>query len=133
MLAALLGLPVVTIVSVLEIGDGKLTAQRQIEGMAEKLTVSLPAVLSAEKGLNEPRYPSLKGIMAAKRAPIAEVDVASLGVDAAILGEAGAAFELASIEMPPARGEGTIVEAGDDPAAAAHQLADWLKNHAKVI
>ena len=133
MLAALLGVPIVTQVGALEVGDGELTAQRQIEGMGEKVTVSMPAVLSAEKGLNEPRYPSLKGIMAAKRAPINEVDMSSLGVDEAILGEGGAAFELAKIEMPPARGEGTIVEAGDDPAAAAAQLADWLKNHAKAI
>jgi electron transfer flavoprotein beta subunit len=133
MLAAMLGWPLVTDVGKLELGDGSLTAQRQIEGMAEIVKCTLPAVVSAEKGLNEPRYPSLKGIMAAKRAQIEEVPLEGLGVDAAILGEAGAAFELTGIEMPPARGKGVIIESGDDPAAAAKQLADWLKNHAKVI
>ncbi len=133
MLAALLGWPLVTVVDKLEWSGGSFTAQRQIEGMGEIVKASLPAVVSAEKGLNEPRYPSLKGIMAAKRTQIDEVAPADLGVDAAILGEAGAALELVAIEMPAERGEGITVEAGDDPEAAARQLADWLKNHAKVI
>ncbi|HUX07956.1 MAG TPA: electron transfer flavoprotein subunit beta/FixA family protein [Acidobacteriota bacterium] len=133
MLAGLLGWPLVTVVGKLELGDGSFTAQHQIEGMGEVVKASLPAVISAEKGLNEPRYPSLKGIMAAKRAQIEEISPAELGVDAAILGEDGAALELVGIEMPPERGEGITVDAGDDPASAARQLADWLKNHAKVI
>lgn len=133
MLAVLLDLPAVTTVRKLELSDGSLTAHRQIEGMAEVVTVKLPAVLSAEKGLNEPRYPSLKGIMAAKRAPIEEISPSDLGVDTAILGDAGAACELAGIEMPAERAKGEIVEAGDDPAAAAAKLVDWLKNHARVI
>ena len=133
MLAVLLDLPVVTTVGKLEITGGGLTAHRQIEGMTEVVEAALPCVISAEKGLNEPRYPSLKGIMAAKRAPIEEISPADLNIDHGILGEEGAAMELAGIEMPPLRGEGIIVEAGDDPAGAAAKLVDWLKNQAKVI
>ena len=133
MLAALLGLPVVTTVTKLEIGGSGFTAHRQVEGMTEVLMHNLPAVISAEKGLNEPRYPSLKGIMTAKRATIEEISPSELDVDASNLGVEGAAMELESIEMPPPRGEGIIVDAGDDPEGAAAKLADWLKNHAKVI
>lgn len=133
MLAALLGLPVVGTVGKLEFGDGVFTAHRQIEGMTEVITAALPAVISAEKGLNEPRYPSLKGIMKAKRAEIREISPAELDVDPSILGAGGGALELVGIELPPPRGKGTVVEAGDNPAAAAAQLVDWLKNHAKVI
>jgi electron transfer flavoprotein beta subunit len=133
MLASLLGWPLVTLVGKLELGEGSFAALRQIEGMGELVKGKLPAVISAEKGLNEPRYPSLKGIMAAKRAQIEEISPGALGVSPSILGESGAALELVGIEMPPARGKGTLIEAGDDPVAAAKQLADWLKNHAKVI
>ena len=133
MLAVLLGLPVVTTVGKLEIAGGALTAHRQIEGKTEVIEAALPAVVSAEKGLNEPRYPSLKGIMAAKRAQIEEIPPADLDVDPGMLAEEGAAMELTGIEMPPPRGEGVIVEAGDDPAGAAAKLVDWLKNQAKVI
>jgi electron transfer flavoprotein beta subunit len=133
MLAAVLGLPVATTVGKLEVSGGELKAQRQIEGMAEVVSAKLPAVLSAEKGLNEPRYPSLKGIMAAKRAPIEEISPAALGVDASILGSRGAAFELVGIEIPPSRTKGEIIDAGDDPAGAAAKLVEWLKSHAKVI
>ena len=133
MLATLLGLPVVTMVTKLEIGNSGFMAHRQIEGMTEVQKYKLPAVISAEKGLNEPRYPSLKGIMAAKRATIEEISLSELEVNASILGVDGAALELESVEMPPPRGEGIIIEAGDDPEGAATQLADWLKNHAKVI
>ena len=133
MLSVLLGLPVVTTVHKLEFDDGMVTAHRQIEGMTEVNKLRPPAVISAEKGLNEPRYPSLKGIMAAKRAPIEEIAQSDLGVDASILGEEGAALELVEMEMPPARIKGEVIEAGDDPASAAAKLVGWLKDVAKVI
>ncbi len=70
MVAELLGLPCVTAVSHLEIADGKGVAEREIEGGVEVCEFPLPAVLTVDKGLNEPRYPALKGIMAAKKKPI---------------------------------------------------------------
>lgn len=133
MLAVLLGLPFVTTVTRMEIEGNTATVQRQIEGKTEVVTIPLPAVISVDKGLNEPRYPTLKGIMASKKAAIEDVPVAGLGVDSALLGEAGAALELISIELPPAKSEGTIIQVGDDPDGAARQFVEWLKNEAKVI
>ena len=59
-----------TQIAKLEVGDGKVTAHREVEGATETVESPLPVVLAAEKGLNEPRYPSLKGIMAAKKKPV---------------------------------------------------------------
>ena len=75
MLAELLDLPQVTVAVKIEIGDGKATVEREIEGARETWTTSLPAVISAQKGLNEPRYAALKGIMAAKKKPLTVVDL----------------------------------------------------------
>lgn len=133
MLAVMLGLPFVTSAARMEIDGGVATVHRQIEGKTEVVTVGLPAVISVDKGLNEPRYPTLKGIMASKKAAIEEVSATGLGVDGALLGDAGAALELVRIELPPAKSEGTIIQIGDDPDGAAQQFVDWLKNEAKVI
>src|SRR5437763_8945328 len=70
MVAELLGLPSVSAVAHLELAGGKGTAEREIEGGIEVVEFTLPAVLTADKGLNEPRYPALKGIMAAKKKPL---------------------------------------------------------------
>jgi electron transfer flavoprotein beta subunit len=72
MVAEMLGWPSASVVVKLEIADGKVTAEREIEGGHEKVTMKLPCVITAQKGLNEPRYPSLKGIMQAKSKPIEE-------------------------------------------------------------
>jgi electron transfer flavoprotein beta subunit len=133
MLAAMLGMPVVSSISSLEIADGKAKASRQIEGKTEVVEVELPAVISFDKGVNEPRYPKLKGIMKAKKAKIEELEVADLDIDQDIIGSAGSQLELESLELPPAKGEGIKVEVGDDPEAAAQQLVDWLKNEVKIL
>lgn len=133
MLATRLNLPMLPTVDKLEIADGKARGYRSIEGKTEVFEITLPAVISVDKGLNEPRYPKLKGIMAAKRAKIEELSASELGVDSSILGEDGSQFELLSIELPPERGEGKIIEVGDEPDAAVDQLVQWLKNEAKVI
>ena len=73
-------LPHVGSVIKMEVGEGKVTAHREIEGAHEVVECALPAVFTAQKGLNEPRYASLKGIMAAKKKPIAEKKLAELGV-----------------------------------------------------
>jgi electron transfer flavoprotein beta subunit len=133
MLSVMLGLPVVTSVSSLEISDDSLKATRQIEGKAEVVKVSMPAVVSLDKGVNEPRYPKLKGIMKAKKAKIEEIDPASLDIDQSIIGSEGSQVTIESIELPPSKGAGVKVEVGDDPQAAAEQLVEWLKNEAKVL
>ncbi len=129
MLAELLGLPHVANVTKLEIGDGSLEAGREVEGGREMVTCPLPAVVTCQKGLNEPRYAALKGIMAAKRKPVDKVEVASLGIQEG----AEPFYGVRSLELPPAKEAGTIIQGEDDPAAAAAQLVKLLRDEAKAI
>ena len=120
MVAELLGLPCVTCVSHLDLADGKGTAQREVEGGLEEVEFPLPAVLTTEKGLNEPRYPALKGIMAAKKKPL-EVKPAALGAPG---------LEVLAMTLPPERKEGRIVGEG---VAAVPELVRLLREEAKVL
>ncbi len=133
MLAELLGLPHVTGITKLELVDGKLTAEREVEGGVEVVESPLPAVLAAQKGLNEPRYASLKGIMAAKRKPVEKVEVGALGLDEAALAGDEATYRVRALELPPAKEAGTIIQGEDDPKAAAAELVRLLHEEAKVI
>ena len=130
MLAELLDLPHALGVSELEIGDGSFTAKREIEGAVEVLEGSLPAVITAEKGLNEPRYPALKGIMAAKRKPLDVKTPEELGLDPAELGE-GARVVWEAMELPEPRAAGRILDG--EPAEAVADLVRALREEAKVI
>ena len=120
MVAELLEIPCATVVVGLEITDRHVTARREVEGGHEVLEFSLPAVVSAQKGLNEPRYPSLKGIMAAKKKPLEEKQVA---LEASTL-------ELVSLEEPPAPAAGRIVGEGVD---AIPDLVRALREEAGVL
>ncbi|HXL52287.1 MAG TPA: electron transfer flavoprotein subunit beta/FixA family protein, partial [Gemmatimonadales bacterium] len=120
MVAELLDLPCVTTVAHLEIDGAKGVAEREIEGGIEVVEFPLPAVLTTDKGLNEPRYPALKGIMAAKKKPL-EVKPVSLG---------GGGLELLALTPPPERKEGKIVGEG---AAAVPELVRLLREEAKVL
>ncbi len=130
MFAELMGVPHVGSVTKLELGDGKVTVHREIEGAHEVVECALPAVLTAQKGLNEPRYASLKGIMAAKKKPIAEKKLAELGVAEADPTQAKTRWR--KLELPPARQAVKLVPA-DDPVAAGKELARLLREEAKVI
>ncbi len=132
MLAELLDRPHVNMVTKLEWGDGKITCWREVEGAREVVESPLPAVVGAQKGLNEPRYANLKGIMAAKKKVIAVKKAADLGVDAAGLSGAKASVRWTKLELPPARQAVKLVPA-DDPAAAATELLRLLKEEAKVL
>jgi len=120
MVAELLGLPCVTAVAHLEIDGSKGVAEREIEGGIEVVEFPLPAVITADKGLNEPRYPALKGIMAAKKKPL-EVKPVQLGAGA---------FEVVALTPPPERKEGKIV--GEGPGAVP-ELVRLLREEAKVL
>jgi electron transfer flavoprotein beta subunit len=128
MVAALLELPQVNVVTKLAIEGDAGTAHREIEGALEKVEFPLPAVISAQKGLNEPRYETLKGIMAAKRKEIPVVSFEDLDLAPQ---ELEVQLELTGIESPTAREAGKIIE--DEPQAAAKRLAEWLHQEAKVI
>jgi electron transfer flavoprotein beta subunit len=120
MTAEHLGLPNVTAASKLDIAGGKGTARRELEGGAEIVEFSLPAVVSIDEGIARPRYPSLKGIMAAKKKPLeskpAQLDTPRL--------------EVTKVELPPERKGGRIV---GDGVAAVPELIRLLQTEAKVL
>jgi len=118
--AELLGLPSVAVVVKLEIQDGKVKCEREIEGGHEVVETKLPAVFLAQKGLNEPRYPSLKGIMAAKTKPILEKAAAPTEIR----------VEALRMKKPPAKSAGKII--GTDKSAVP-ELIRLLREEAKVI
>ncbi len=115
-LSQLLGMACVTEVQTLEFADGAFTAARDIEGAREVVHCPTPAVISTNKGLNTPRRPNLKGIMAAKKKPLEMIDAAAIEP----------ATRVAELTLPPARPEGKILDNVDDLVAA-------LKNDAKVL
>ena len=125
-LAELLDLPQVTLVTKVEVAGSSVKAMRAIEGAQLVIESPLPCVLTAQKGLNEPRYASLPGIMKAKKKPVDIKDAAALGVTASDKAK------VVKFVPPPARPPGKII-AGDDPAAKAAQLAKLLREEAKVI
>ncbi len=127
MCAELLGLPHVGYIGKLELGDGQLTAHREIEGGIEVVQSSTPCVLTCGKGLNEPRLPSLPNIMKAGMKPVEVLDCAGLGIEAP-----QALTEVKQYAPPPPRGECKMIDA-EDPAAAARELARALHEDAKVI
>ena len=133
MVAELLDIPHVAGVTKVEYGEGKLTAHREIEGGAEIVDAPLPCLITAHKGLNEPRYPSLKGIMASKRVPIQAFTPGDLGLDEAKLTGDEARSRWRALSLPPAKAGGTIIQGEENPAAAAAQLAKLLREQAKAI
>jgi electron transfer flavoprotein beta subunit len=128
-LAELLGLPSVTFAKHIEIADGTAKVQRQTEAGYDDVEVPLPAVVSVTAGVVEPRYPSFKGIMAAKSKPVDEVTVGDLGIDAGQVGWAGSGQEVVSVEAAPARQAGEIIE---DDGTGAEKIIAFLDN-LKVI
>jgi electron transfer flavoprotein beta subunit len=126
-LAEVLGWPHVPTVTKFAAADGGLDAWKEIEGGHEVWRASGPVVLTVQKSEKEPRYPSLPGIMKAKKKEIPEKEPASLGIDLA-----APVIEIVKMEPPPARGAGKIIKDGDAKAAAA-QLAKLLRDEAKVL
>ncbi|MES2179708.1 MAG: electron transfer flavoprotein subunit beta/FixA family protein [Gemmatimonadota bacterium] len=118
--AELLGIPCVTAASELSVANGQGTARRELEGAAELVTFSLPAVVTIDEGVARPRYPSLKGIMAAKKKPL-ESKAANLGA---------VRMSVQKMELPPDRPAGRIIGEG---VAAVPELVRLLQNEAKVI
>jgi electron transfer flavoprotein beta subunit len=127
--AELLGWPSLTFAKHVEVADGKATVQRQTEAGYDVVEASLPAVVSVTAGVVEPRYPSFKGIMAAKNKPVDQVTVADLGLTAEQVGWAGARQKITNIEAAPAREAGEKVE--DD--GTAHERVVAFLEQLKVI
>jgi electron transfer flavoprotein beta subunit len=126
-LAERLGVPSITSVIKLEIEDGKATATREIDGGTEDLEVELPAVFTAQKGLNEPRLPSMMGIMKAKKKEVLTKSLADLGFEGGLKPKTSEP----KFSLPEARKEGKVVPG--EPPEAAHELARLLSEEAKAI
>ena len=126
MIAELLGVPQITFAKHLELKDSTLVVNRQTVKGYDVVECPLPAVLTVTAGVNEPRYPTFKGIMQAKSKPVDQVTVSDLGLSAE---DVKATQEVAKVEPAPARGAG---EKFEDDGTGAAKVADFLKN-AKVI
>jgi len=128
-LAELLGLPSITFAKSIKVDGGTVKVERQTEAGYDEVEAPTPAVVSVTAGVVEPRYPSFKGIMAAKSKPVDTLDLAGLGVDAGSVGWGGAGQEITSIEAAPTREAGEIIE---DDGTGAEKIVAFLDN-LKVI
>jgi electron transfer flavoprotein beta subunit len=115
--------PVVSQAAELSMSEGSLKVKRQTEFGYDVIESPLPAVVAVSDAINEPRYPSLKGIMGAKKKPFDTLSLADIGVDAADAGESGSKTEVLGLSEPPSRGDARKIE-GDGNAAQA--ILDFL-------
>jgi electron transfer flavoprotein beta subunit len=123
MLAELLGLPAATVVVALKIENGAAVAEKEVEGGRETISLPLPAIIAAQKGLNDPRYPSLPNIMKAKQKPIQEVTLASVPSRVTVL----------RMNKPDKKRANKILKVDGNAAQTASELAHLLHDEAKVI
>jgi electron transfer flavoprotein beta subunit len=124
MLSERLGVPQMSLAGKVEIDGPAIRIQRQTDYGYDQVEAALPAVVSVVEKINEPRYPSFKGIMAAKKKPVETLSLADLGIDATQVGLAAAATEVVDFAQRPPRAAGTIVkDDGDGGTKAAEFLA----------
>ena len=121
--AQLLELPLLSNLSKVEVSGGALRVHRETEQGYVAYDCPAPAVLSVVKGINEPRYPSMKGIMGARKKPVAILDAGALSLDASRLGLAGAGTRVLSATLPEPRKAGIVVE---DDGSGAQKIAEFL-------
>jgi electron transfer flavoprotein beta subunit len=115
--------PLVSQVAELKVADGELTGKRQTEFGYDVIGAPLPAVVAVSDAINEPRYPSLKGIMGAKRKPQEELSLSDLGVEADRAGEAGSRTEVLAVGPPPPHGDTVKIE---DDGSGAEKIVEFL-------
>jgi electron transfer flavoprotein beta subunit len=122
-----LRLPVVSQAASLEVGDGKVKVKRQTEYGYDVIEAPTPCVVAVSDAINEPRYPSLKGIMGAKKKPQETLSLADLGLSAEDAGEVGSRTEVYGLSEPPSRGDNERIE--EDGGAAAEKIVEYLSSH----
>ncbi|HEY7004294.1 MAG TPA: electron transfer flavoprotein subunit beta/FixA family protein [Gaiellaceae bacterium] len=122
-----LRLPVISQAASLELADGKVRVKRQTEYGYDVIEAPTPCVVAVSDAINEPRYPSLKGIMGAKKKPQETLSLADLGLSADEAGEAGSRTEVYALSDPPSRGASERIE--EDGGAAAEKIVEYLSSH----
>jgi electron transfer flavoprotein beta subunit len=128
MVAELLEMGQANVAVKLAVEDDTAVVMREIEGAQEKVALTLPAVVSAQKGLNEPRYETLKGIMMAKKKEIPVMPIENLGIKPEDLAPQ---VVITKLDFPPTRAAGRVVCGA--PEETARQLVDYLHSEAKII
>jgi electron transfer flavoprotein beta subunit len=126
-----LEMPSLTQVISIEVGDGKLVCERQAEYGYDTVEVDLPAVISVGDAINEPRYPSLKAIMGAKKKPLEAKATADVGIEGDRVGAAGKRTEVLEINPPPQKEAGEIIE-DEDTAETVDKIVAWLEERKLV-
>jgi electron transfer flavoprotein beta subunit len=120
-----LKMPSLTQVINVDVGDGKLTCERQAEYGYDTVEVELPAVISVGDAINEPRYPSLKAIMGAKKKPLETYASGDVGIESDHVGEAGSKTQVLEINPPPEKQAGEIIE-DEDTNETVEKIVAWL-------
>jgi electron transfer flavoprotein beta subunit len=118
-----LRLPVISQVATLAVDGGSVTGKRQSEHGYDVIRAPLPAVVAVSDAINEPRYPSLKGIMGAKSKPQETLDLAGIGAESGRVGEAGARTTVLELLPPPSRGDQVKIE---DDGSAADKILEYV-------
>jgi electron transfer flavoprotein beta subunit len=124
-LADHLKMPSLTQVIKMELAEGALTCERQAEYGYDTVEVQLPAVISVGDAINEPRYPSLKAIMGAKKKPLQTLAAADVGIDPSLVGEQGSRVQCGEFHDPPAKAAGQIIE-DEDTNETVEKIVAWL-------
>ena len=109
----------------IDVSDGKLRCERQAEYGYDTVEIELPAVISVGDAINEPRYPSLKAIMGAKKKPLDAKATGDVGIEADKVGEAGSQTAVLGINPPPEKQAGEIIE-DEDTAETVEKIVAWL-------
>jgi electron transfer flavoprotein beta subunit len=126
-----LQMPSLTQVIQLDVADGSLRCERQAEYGYDTVEVQLPAVISVGDAINEPRYPSLKAIMGAKKKPLETVAAGDVGIDASLVGEDGSRVQCGDFHDPPAKSAGQIIE-DEDTNETVEKIVAWLEERKLV-
>ena len=120
-----LQMPSLTQVIKIDVDGGKLRCERQAEYGYDTVEVELPAVISVGDAINEPRYPSLKAIMGAKKKPLDTASAGDVGIDASKIGEQGSRTQVLELKPPPEKQSGTIIE-DEDTNETVEKIVAWL-------
>src|SRR6476620_4768816 len=126
-----LQMPSLTQVIKSDVEDGKLRCERQAEYGYDTVSVELPAVISVGDAINEPRYPSLKAIMGAKKKPLETVAAGDVGIDTSKVGGDNSAAQWAAAKAPPAKAAGEIIE-DEDTGETVEKIITWLDERKRI-